>query len=79
MILHLHRSSSTLAQIVNKFHYGIYTYMESKSQTIYMQNTDLNICVLSCGGLGWSISSTRTITFTFLREVLSDWIKPKKC
>jgi hypothetical protein len=52
MILHLHLSYSILAQIVNKFHYGIYTYMESKSQTIYKQNTDLNICVLSCGGLG---------------------------
>jgi hypothetical protein len=52
MILHLHRLYSTLAQIVHKFHYGIYTYMKSKSQTIYMHNTDLNIGVLSCGGLG---------------------------
>jgi hypothetical protein len=26
--------------------------MVSKSQTIYTHNTDLNICVLSCGGLG---------------------------
>jgi len=29
----------TLAWSVNKFHYEIYTYMEYKSQTIYMHNT----------------------------------------
>jgi len=27
-----------LAQSVNKFHYGIYIYMECKSQTIYKHN-----------------------------------------
>ncbi len=28
----------TIAHNVNKFHYGIYIYIECKSQTIYMQN-----------------------------------------
>jgi len=35
LFLHLH--SFTLARSENKFHYGIYTYTECKSQTIYKQ------------------------------------------
>ncbi len=54
-VLHLHISYSpfaltymnknkfyTLAQSVNKFHYGIYTYSECKSQTIYVHNAALD-------------------------------------
>jgi hypothetical protein len=33
----------TLTWSVNKFHYGIYTYMECNSQTIYTHNTDKNL------------------------------------
>ncbi len=41
-VLHLHISyyTLTLARSVNKIHYGIYTYMEGKSQTIYMHDTE---------------------------------------
>jgi hypothetical protein len=34
----------TLARSVNKFHYGIYTYMECKFQTIYTHKIGPNIC-----------------------------------
>jgi hypothetical protein len=33
----------TLAQSVNKFHYGIYIYIKYKSQTIYTHNIGSNM------------------------------------
>jgi len=43
MAYKLPNSSSTVNKInVNKFHYGIYTYVECKSQNIYTHNINLN-------------------------------------
>jgi hypothetical protein len=35
----------TLVWSVNKFHYGIYTYKECKSQTIYTHNTGKDLAL----------------------------------